>query len=57
MASHSATTYEQAALRRALEAALAKLPEEFRVAVVLSDVAGLTPTEMPPRCSTSPWAP
>jgi RNA polymerase sigma-70 factor (ECF subfamily) len=37
--------YEQAALRRALEQALARLPEEFRVAVVLSDVAGLTPTE------------
>ncbi len=38
--------FEQAALRRALEQALARLPEEFRVAVVLSDVAGLTPTEM-----------
>jgi RNA polymerase sigma-70 factor (ECF subfamily) len=37
--------YERAALRRALEQALARLPEEFRVAVVLSDVAGLTPTE------------
>jgi len=37
--------YEQAALRRALEGALARLPEDFRVAVVLSDVAGLTPTE------------
>jgi RNA polymerase sigma-70 factor (ECF subfamily) len=41
----SGDDYERAALRRALEQAIARLPEEFRVAVVLSDVAGLTPTE------------
>ena len=37
--------YRRSAQRHAIEGVLARLPEEFRVAAVLCDVAGLTPTE------------
>ncbi len=37
--------FEQHRQRTQLEQALRRLPEEFRVAAVLCDVAGLTPTE------------
>jgi RNA polymerase sigma-70 factor (ECF subfamily) len=37
---------EDAATRRAVLAALARLPDEFRAAAVLGDVLGLTPTEL-----------